>query len=116
VVGVGGAVVLVATVVVVTAVPDPPVEIVVVVVLPGHNGHESKAWLCFSHSDAGAGADVPAGTVTVIDCGEPVNVVWALPAVSATENEAAAVNVDVTAPPPAVAVEVAVIVHTVPDV
>jgi len=43
VVGVGGAVVLVATVVVVTAVPDPPVEIVVVVVLPGHNGHESKA-------------------------------------------------------------------------
>jgi hypothetical protein len=57
-----------------------------------------------------------AGTVTVIDCGEPVRVVFALPAWSETENDAAAVRVDVTAPPPAVAVEVAVTVQTVFEV
>ena len=51
--------------------------------------------------------------MTVIDCGEPVNVVFALPAVSVTEKLAAAVNVDTTAPPPAVAVDVAFTVHTV---
>ena len=59
---------------------------------------------------------VVTGTVTVIDCGEPVRVVCALPAVSVIENDAAAVKVEVTAPPPAVAVDVAVIVHTVDEV
>ena len=54
-----------------------------------------------------------AGTVTVIDCGEPVRVVLALPAVSVTENVPDPVRVDVTAPPPAVAVEVALMVQTV---
>jgi len=54
-----------------------------------------------------------AGTVTVTDCGEPVRVVFALPAVSATEKVPDAVSVDVTAPPPAVAVEVAFTVQTV---
>ena len=51
--------------------------------------------------------------MTVIDCGEPVKVVFALPAVSATEKVPDAVSVDVTAPPPAVAVEVAFTVQTV---
>jgi hypothetical protein len=54
-----------------------------------------------------------AGTVTVTDCGEAVNVVCALPAVSDTENDAAAANDDTTAPPPAIAVDVAFTVHTV---
>jgi hypothetical protein len=54
--------------------------------------------------------------VTVIVCGEPVRVVWALPAVSVIENDAAAVSVEVTAAPPAVAVDVAVTVHTVDEV
>lgn len=54
-----------------------------------------------------------AGTVTVIDCGEPASTVLALPAVSATEKVPDAVSVDVTAPPPAVAVEVAFTVQTV---
>jgi hypothetical protein len=52
----------------------------------------------------------------VIDCGEPVRVVWVLPATSAMLNEAAAVSVDVTEPPPAVAVEVAFTMQTVDDV
>ena len=39
-----------------------------------------------------------------------------MPAVSVIENDAAAVKVEVTAPPPAVAVDVAVIVHTVDEV
>ena len=54
--------------------------------------------------------------VTTVDLGEPVKVVCALPAVSVIENEPAAVNVEVTAPPPAVAEDVAVIVQTVEDV
>jgi hypothetical protein len=54
--------------------------------------------------------------VTDVDCGEPVRVVCALPAVSVIENVLAAVRVDVTAPPPFVALEVAVIVQTVPEV
>jgi hypothetical protein len=54
--------------------------------------------------------------VTAVDCGEPVMAVCALPAVSVIENVVAAVSVDVTAPPPFVAVEVAVIVQTVADV
>ena len=57
-----------------------------------------------------------AGTVTEIDCGESVRVVSALPARSETENDSAAVSVEVTAPPPAVAVEVAVIVQRVFEV
>lgn len=63
-----------------------------------------------------AGPGPVEGTVTVIDCGEPVSVVRALPAGSDTENDAAAVSVAVTAPPPAVAMDVAVTVHTVVDV
>jgi hypothetical protein len=59
---------------------------------------------------AGAGG---AGIVTVINCGEPAREVLALPAISATENEPAAVNVETTAPPPAVAVELAFTVQTV---
>lgn len=115
-----------------------PVVVVVVVVdvvdvvdeerfdLPGQSG-----WLSFvrlhsaincARADAvslSVGAIVVvtgAGTVTVIDCGEPDRVVFALPAWSETENDAAAVSVDVTAPPPAVAVEVAVTVQTVLEV
>ena len=55
-------------------------------------------------------------TVTVIEAGEPVIAVCALPVVSVAENELARVSVDVTAAPPNVAVDVAVIVHTVDDV
>jgi hypothetical protein len=55
-------------------------------------------------------------TVTTVDFGEPVRVTCALPAVSVIENVLAAVRVDVIAPPPFVAVEVAVIVQTVADV
>lgn len=54
--------------------------------------------------------------VTVTDCGEPTSVVCALPAVSVIENDAAAVNVDTTPTPFAVAVDTATIVHTVDDV
>ena len=54
--------------------------------------------------------------VTAVDCGEPAMAVCALPAVSVIENVVAAVSVDVTAPPPFVAVEVAVIVQTVAEV
>ena len=57
-----------------------------------------------------------AAMVTVTDLGDPVNVVWALPAVSVIENDPAAVNVDTVAPPPAVADDVAFTVHTVDDV
>ena len=56
------------------------------------------------------------GTVTVTVCGEPVRVVWALPAVSVIENDAAAVSVEVTAAPPVTAVDIAVTVHTVDEV
>lgn len=52
----------------------------------------------------------------MIDCGEPVKVLRAFPAGSETENDPAAVSVEVTAPPPAVAVEVAVIVQRVFEV
>ena len=58
----------------------------------------------------------PAGRVTVVDFGEPVNVVCALPAVSVIEKLAAAVSVETTAFPSAIAVEVAVIVQTVAEV
>jgi len=54
--------------------------------------------------------------VTVIVCGELVSVVWLLPAVSVTLKLAAAVSVEVVAPLPAVALDVAVTVHTVEDV
>jgi hypothetical protein len=54
--------------------------------------------------------------VTVTDCGEPVRDVCVLPAVSATLNDVARVSVEVTAPLPAVAVDVALTVHTVDDV
>jgi hypothetical protein len=91
--------------------------VVVDVVRPGQSGQSSNAWLCLSHwSVLVAGPGPVEGTVTVIDCGEPVSVVRALPAGSDTENDAAAVSVAVTAPPPAVAMDVAVTVHTVVDV
>ena len=54
--------------------------------------------------------------VTVTDFGDPVSVVWTLPAVSVIENDAAAVNVDTVAPPPAVADDVTFTVHTVDEV
>ena len=54
--------------------------------------------------------------VTVTDCGELVSVPLLLPAVSVTPKLAAAVSVEVVAPLPAVAEEVAVMVHTVDDV
>ncbi|MCX6530951.1 MAG: hypothetical protein NTY54_01320 [Actinobacteria bacterium] len=54
--------------------------------------------------------------VTVVDCGDEVSEVCALPAVSVIEKDAAAVNVETVAPPPAVADEVAVTVHTVDEV
>jgi hypothetical protein len=66
---------------------------------------------------AGAGADVGAAAiVTETVCGEAVSVIWALPAVSVMENPAAAVMVESTATPLAAAVDVAVMVHTVPEV
>jgi hypothetical protein len=83
---------VVVVVVVVVVVDVVVVDVVVVVVAPTLGG---------------------AGTVTVTDCGEAVNVVCALPAVSDTENDAAAANDDTTAPPPATAVDVAFTVHTV---
>ena len=54
--------------------------------------------------------------MTVVDCGEPVKVVCALPAVSVIEKLAAAVSVDTTALPSAMAVEVAGSCKTVDDV
>ena len=54
--------------------------------------------------------------VTVTDCGESTSVVCALPAVSVTENDAAAVNVDTTPTPFVVAVDTATTVQTVDDV
>ncbi len=54
--------------------------------------------------------------VTVVDFGEAVKVVRALPAVSVIENVPAAVSVDTTATPSAKADDVAVTVHTVDEV
>ena len=54
--------------------------------------------------------------VTEIVRGDPVNVDCGFPAESAMENDVAAVSVDCTVPPPAVAVEVAVNVQTVDEV
>ena len=59
---------------------------------------------------------VGAAMVTVVDCGEPVSVVWALPAVSVIENDPAALSADTTPTSSANAVDVAVTVHTVGDV
>ena len=59
---------------------------------------------------------VVSAMVTVVDLGEPVSVLWALPAVSVIEKPAAAVRVERTATPSASAVDVAVMVHTVDDV
>ena len=55
-------------------------------------------------------------TVPTTVCGEPTRVVWALPTVSVMENPAAAVRVELTGTSSARAVDVAVIVHTVPEV
>jgi hypothetical protein len=54
--------------------------------------------------------------VTAIDCDVGVRVVAAFPAVSVTENDVARCSSEFTVPPPLVAVDVAVIVHTVADV
>ena len=54
--------------------------------------------------------------VTLVDCDAPLSVVWALPAVSVIEKDAAALNVDTTATPSAKADDVAVTVHTVDEV
>lgn len=59
---------------------------------------------------------VGAAMVTVVDCGEPVSVVWALPAVSVIENDPAALSADTTPTSSANAVDVAVTVHTVDEV
>ena len=64
---------------------------------------------------AGSGA-AGAAMVTVVDCGEPVSVVWALPAVSVIENDPAALSADTTPTSSANAVDVAVTVHTVGEV
>jgi hypothetical protein len=61
--------------------------------------------------EVSAGAADPE-IVTVIDCGEPASDVVVFPAVSVIENEPAAVSVDTTAPPPAVAVEATFSVQT----
>lgn len=67
--------------------------------------------------DQDAVGAVVSATVTATVAGEPDEIaVWAFPAVSATEKLAARVNVEFRAPPPAVAVEVAVMVQTVDDV
>ncbi len=55
-------------------------------------------------------------TVTTTVCGEPTSVVCSLSEVSVTENPAAAVRVELTGTSSARAVDVAVIVHTVPEV
>ena len=70
---------------------------------------------------AGAGGAVVVvvvgdATVTTTVCGESTSVVCALPAVSVTENPAAAVRVELTGTSSAEAVDVAEIVHTVPEV
>jgi hypothetical protein len=54
--------------------------------------------------------------VTVVDLGEPVTAVCALPAVSVTEKVLALVSVDVVATASSVAEDVAVIVQTVGEV
>jgi hypothetical protein len=66
----------------------------------------------------GAGPPPPPdeAIVTAIDCDVGVRVVAALPAVSVTENDVARCSSEFTVPPPLVAVDVAVIVHTVADV
>lgn len=67
-------------------------------------------------TDVTVGAVVSDVMVTVVDCGEPINVVCALPAVSAIEKDPAAVNSETFAPPPDVAVDVALMVQTLADV
>jgi hypothetical protein len=59
---------------------------------------------------------VESAIVTLTEAGEPATAVCALPAVSATEKLEALVSVELTDAPPAVAVDVAVIVQTVEDV
>ena len=64
----------------------------------------------------GAVVSAPAGMVTRVNCGEPISVVCAWPAVSAIEKVPEAVSVESLATPPAVAEEIALIVHTFVDV
>lgn len=61
-------------------------------------------------------AAVVSARVTTVEFDETVRVVCALPAVSVIEKLPAALSDEVTATPSAIAVEVAVIVHTVDDV
>ena len=69
-------------------------------------------------TDETVGGVVSDVIVTSVDCGEPINVVCALPGVSVSviEKVPAAVNVEVVRTPPDVAVEVALMVHTLADV
>ena len=55
---------------------------------------------------------IESGTVTTVDCGDPPSAVCGFPAVSVIEKLLARVSVLVTAAPPFVAVDVAVMVHT----
>ena len=59
---------------------------------------------------------IESGIVTMVDCGDPPSAVCGFPAVSVIENVLARVIVLVTAAPPFVAVDVAVMVHTCADV
>ena len=78
--------------------------------------HATTTWALPAVTELITGASGSPLRVTVTDCGEPARVVCTLPAVSVIENDAAAVNVDTTPTPFAVAVDTATIVHTVDDV
>ena len=67
-------------------------------------------------TDETVGGVVSDVIVTVVDCGEPISVVCASAPVSAIEKDAAAVKVETVAPPPEVAVEVALMVQTLAEV
>ena len=64
----------------------------------------------------GAVVSAPAGMVTRVNCGEPISVVCASRAVSSIEKVPEAVSVESLGTPPAVAEEIALIVHTFVDV
>ena len=58
---------------------------------------------------------VTSAMVTEMDNGAEVSVVWLFPAISEREKEPAAASVEVVAPPPSTAVDVAAIVQTVDE-
>ena len=68
-------------------------------------------------TDETVGGVVSDVIVTVVDCGEPISVVCASPPVSEIEKPGSfAVKVETVAPPPEVAVDVALMVQTLADV